>query len=79
MNFYHQQITLNKEPSIKKWRIGWRFNAQDAPQYEVAVEKVGANGTYPGKSNRNISSIKFHLQVWESRQRKLAIILILKY
>ncbi|CAF4997369.1 unnamed protein product, partial [Rotaria socialis] len=24
------------------------FNTADAPQYEVAVEKVGATGTYPG-------------------------------
>ena len=46
-----------KNPSIKKWRIGWRFNAQDAPQYEVAVEKVGTTGTYPGKSIRNVEYI----------------------
>ena len=42
------QISIHKEPSIDKWRIGWRFNAHDAPQYEVAVEKVGATKTYPG-------------------------------
>ncbi|UJR15532.1 hypothetical protein I4U23_002471 [Adineta vaga] len=41
-------VTITKDPSIKKWRIGWRYNAQDAPQYEVAVEKVGTTGTYPG-------------------------------
>ncbi|CAF1233028.1 unnamed protein product [Adineta steineri] len=45
---YPITITISKEPSIKKYRVGWRFNAQDAPQYEVAVEKVGVTGTYPG-------------------------------
>ncbi|CAF1431772.1 unnamed protein product, partial [Adineta ricciae] len=45
---YPITITLNKDPSIKNWRIGWRFNAQDAPQYEVAVESVGATTAYPG-------------------------------
>ena len=45
---YPITVTLSKDPAIKKWRIGWRFNAVDAPQYEVAVEKVGTTGTYPG-------------------------------
>ncbi|UJR31139.1 hypothetical protein I4U23_018646 [Adineta vaga] len=45
---YPITINLHKDPSIKKWRIGWRFNAQDAPQYEVAVESVGATTAYPG-------------------------------
>ncbi|CAF1402787.1 unnamed protein product, partial [Rotaria sordida] len=45
---YPMTITVSKDASIKKWRVGWRFNAQDAPQYEVAVEKVGTTGTYPG-------------------------------
>ncbi len=49
MKYSHAQVTISKEASIKKWRIGWRFNAQDAPQYEVAVEKVGTTGTYPGR------------------------------
>lgn len=44
------QITLAKDPSVKKWRIGWQFNAAKAPQYEVVVEKVGASGSYPGQS-----------------------------
>ena len=45
---YPMTITVNKDPTIQKWRIGWRFNAPDAPHYEVAVEKVGTTGTYPG-------------------------------
>ncbi|CAF3221829.1 unnamed protein product [Rotaria sp. Silwood2] len=45
---YPMTVTINKDASVKKWRIGWRFNTPDAPHYEVAVEKVGATGTYPG-------------------------------
>ncbi|CAF0806671.1 unnamed protein product [Adineta ricciae] len=45
---YPMTVTITKDPSIKKWRIGWRYNAQDAPQYEVGVEKIGVTGTYPG-------------------------------
>ncbi|CAF1034217.1 unnamed protein product [Rotaria magnacalcarata] len=45
---YPITVSITKDPSVKKWRLGWRFNAADAPQYEVAVEKVGATGTYPG-------------------------------
>lgn len=45
---YPIKLTLGKDPSVKKWRIGWQFNAATAPQYEVVVEKVGATGTYPG-------------------------------
>ncbi|CAF0741101.1 unnamed protein product [Adineta steineri] len=45
---YPITITLNKDPSIKKWRIGWRFDAKDAPQYEVAVQSIGATTAYPG-------------------------------
>ncbi|CAF4982614.1 unnamed protein product, partial [Rotaria socialis] len=45
---YPITVSITKDPSVKKWRLGWRFNTADAPQYEVAVEKVGATGTYPG-------------------------------
>ncbi|CAF1498906.1 unnamed protein product [Rotaria sp. Silwood1] len=45
---YPMTVTVSKDESVKKWRIGWRFNTPDAPQYEVVVEKVGTTGTYPG-------------------------------
>ena len=52
------QITVSKDPAIKKWRIGWRFDAPDAPQYEVGVEKVGPTGTYPGMSDKKRSNYR---------------------
>ncbi|CAF0940658.1 unnamed protein product [Rotaria sordida] len=45
---YPITVTVSKDPSVTKWRMGWRFNAQDAPQFEVVVESVGAKETYPG-------------------------------
>ncbi|CAM4823264.1 unnamed protein product [Rotaria magnacalcarata] len=47
-NSYPITVTVNRDPSIKNWRLGWRFNAQEAPQYEVIIEKVGTNQSYPG-------------------------------
>ncbi|CAF4585559.1 unnamed protein product, partial [Rotaria socialis] len=47
-NSYPLTVTVNRDPSIKNWRLGWRFNAQEAPQYEVIIEKVGTNQSYPG-------------------------------
>ena len=52
----HFQLTISKDPSIKKWRIGWRFNMPDAPQYEVISEKVGASEAYPGINRTKTSS-----------------------
>ncbi|CAF3434120.1 unnamed protein product [Rotaria socialis] len=47
-NSYPITVTVNRDPTIKNWRLGWRFNAQEAPQYEVIIEKVGTNQSYPG-------------------------------
>lgn len=48
---------------MKNWRLGWRFNALEEPQYEIVVEKVGATQTYPGifkyKISYNLSLIGF--------------------
>ncbi|CAF0906246.1 unnamed protein product [Didymodactylos carnosus] len=40
-------IQIRKDPSIKVWRVAWRINEDDSPQYEIGLEKVGAS-TYPG-------------------------------